>query len=124
MSLRFRLYFCSVCHIITRKIMRRYLSTLKPFMDGNCDSIQPLSNNSNKETFLHDFLVILKHSLQNYQNILKKCFLGTTSTVLCLNHTLVCCPTPKVQPNLPQLNRGTAAEEVRLNLQEIFPCHS
>ena len=36
---------------------------------------------SNEKTFLRDFLVILKRVLQNYQKILKKCFLGTgTST--------------------------------------------
>ena len=33
---------------------------------------------SNEETFLHDFLAILKHSLQNYLKILKKYFLGTS----------------------------------------------
>ena len=36
------------------------------------------------KTFLHDFLVILKHSLQNYQKRLKKCFLGTISIQMCL----------------------------------------
>ena len=30
-----------------------------------------------KKTFLQDFLVILKRKLQNYQKILKKCFLAT-----------------------------------------------
>ena len=35
-----------------------------------------------KELFLQDFLVILKHSLQNYKNILKKWFPGTTWTVI------------------------------------------
>ena len=39
----------------------------------------PLTTISNKETFLRDFLVILKRTLQK---ITKKCFLGTTWTVM------------------------------------------
>ena len=36
------------------------------------------------DTFLQDFLVILKIQLQNYQKISKKCVLGTTCTVMSL----------------------------------------
>ena len=36
------------------------------------------------DTFLQDFLVILKHSLQNYKKILKNCFLGKTYIVIYL----------------------------------------
>ena len=32
---------------------------------------------SNEKIFLHDFVVILKHPLQNYHKILKKYFIGT-----------------------------------------------
>ena len=37
---------------------------------------------SNGETGLQDFLVILKHSLQNYEKILKTCLFGTTCIVM------------------------------------------
>ena len=41
-----------------------------------------LTNISNEETFLQDFVVILKRTLQNYYKILKKCFLCTAWTVM------------------------------------------
>ena len=36
-----------------------------------------------QETFLQDFIIILKRTLQNYYKILKKCFLST-ACVMCL----------------------------------------
>ena len=43
-----------------------------------------ITNMSNEETLLEDFLVILKQTLQNYLKIFKKCFLGTTWIVMSL----------------------------------------
>ena len=40
------------------------------------------TNINNDETFPQDLLLILKHLLQNYQKILKKCLLSTTWTVM------------------------------------------
>ena len=37
--------------------------------------------NMNEETFLQDFVVILKRTLENYYKILNKCFHATTWTV-------------------------------------------
>ena len=42
---------------------------------------------SNKETFLHNFLVILNHSPQNYQKILRKCYLGVKCIVIILAYS-------------------------------------
>ena len=44
--------------------------------------VYPSTNISDEETFIRDFLVILKRTLQNYKKISKKCFLITTWTVM------------------------------------------
>ena len=43
------------------------------------DSVTTISDD---KIILHDFLVILKQILQNYQKILKKCIVGTTWTAM------------------------------------------
>ena len=50
----------------------------------NCIVICLWSTISNEETFLQDFLLILKHSLQNYLKILKKCFFAAICIVIYL----------------------------------------
>ena len=37
-----------------------------------------------EKTFLQYFLAIMKHSLQNYENILRTCFFGNKFIVICL----------------------------------------
>ena len=44
----------------------------------------PHTTISNVEAYLQGFLVVLKHSLQNYKKILKKYFLGTLYVIICL----------------------------------------
>ena len=64
--------------------------TISSFKDGAFDddtSIQSFvqdlhSTISNEETFLQDFLLIRKYSIQNYQEILTKYILGTTYIVI------------------------------------------
>ena len=59
------------------KILQRKMLSLKTMHIITIICIQ--------ETFFQDFLEILKHSLQNYQKILKKCFLGP-SQLITRNH--------------------------------------
>ena len=59
-----------------------------PFPSYQC-SIQsfiysPHSTTSNEKTFLQNILVILKHSLPNYQKISKTCILNTTYIAISL----------------------------------------
>ena len=48
-----------------------------------------LYNLSNEETFLQDFLKILKQTLHNFCKILKKCFLGTIWKIKPESHNVV-----------------------------------
>ena len=67
------MYYIYVLHICTTYTMNIFA---RGFFSSN--SWTTISNN---ETFLHDFLVILKHSLQNYLKIIKKCFLVMDSMI-------------------------------------------
>ena len=66
----------------------------------------PHTTISNEETFHQDFLVILKHSPQNFYKILNKCVFDSTHIISSLpcsefKHTIVCYPSLKGQyPNL------------------------
>ena len=69
------------------------MSTLHTHFYTSCDTIymsdasirsylhDPLTTRSNEDTFLQDFLVILKLSLQIYTKILKECFLCRHSMI-------------------------------------------
>ena len=41
-----------------------------------------VTNTTNKEIFVHDFVIILKHLLQNYCKIMNTYFLATTCIVM------------------------------------------
>ena len=47
-----------------------------------CESTDNISLNTNEETRLQDFIVILKRMLQNYYKILKTCILVTSILVI------------------------------------------
>ena len=82
-----------------------------------------ITNISTERTFLQDFLVILKRSLQNYQKILKKCFLGTTRRTLMLSaniksHTGVLSVSKGLSIKWSSHNRIRVSRVQRLKIQK------
>ena len=67
--------------------MEEMKDSLSPLKTGDCSGIVHTdmclrSTIYYEKTCLHDFQEILKHSIQNLFEILKKCFLGTTYVVM------------------------------------------
>ena len=92
-------YYVSICMFYRGNISSGNIGTSPLEIrrnDGNLmgNSINQIFMIHNLLTFPQDVLVILKHSLQNYLNILNKYLLGTrcivTQHVLIFNNTMVC----------------------------------